>query len=54
MNRSFETKEDKLEISSPSRRTFNTKLYSNRRLGGSVPTSEWYLLTGNILQRQDM
>ena len=38
MNRSFEAKEDELEISSPSRRTFNTKLYGNRRLRGSVPT----------------
>jgi len=57
MNESFEAKEDELEISSPSRRTKNTKLYGNRRLGGSrshIEGERGYLLTGNILQRQDL
>jgi len=35
MNRSLEQKRTSFEISSPSCRTFNTKLYGNRRLGGS-------------------
>ena len=57
MNRSLKQKRTSFEISSLSRRTVNTKLYGNRRLGGSrshIEDERGYLLTGNILQRQDL